>query len=264
MPGVDALAVTGAVGIAYAAGLQHLWSLAGRGRIVRLYQPWLFGAGLATVVAALVGPLDTAADSSFTAHMTQHVLLMVVASPLLALGAPLPTLIHAFPDRPRRRLLRVWRWAVRSHQGGAWWAWMATAVVLQSVALWGWHEPGAFQAAVRNNALHGIEHTTLLVTSVFFWWTLVTGRRSRILAGILALFFASLPGTALGAAMTLSGHAWYPLYGRGLGGQQMGGVIMWALGGAIYVVAAAALFFAWLAGIERATPGVIGVGERFA
>jgi putative membrane protein len=92
---------------------------------------------------------------------------------------------------------------------------------------------------------------------VFLWWTLLHVSRARLGIGVIALFFAALPGTALGVLMTFARTVWYPVYGTGpaaLGDQQLAGVVMWAVGNTIYLIAAVALFAAWLSSMERATP----------
>jgi cytochrome c oxidase assembly factor CtaG len=84
-------------------------------------------------------------------------------------------------------------------------------------------------------------------------------------AGVVALFVAALPGSALGAALTLADHTWYPAY-PALDDQQMAGVVMWAFAGTVYVVAAGVVFGLWLAAeqayadADTTPPTPIGVG----
>jgi putative membrane protein len=107
----EAAVVAVVVGLAwaYAVGARRAWSTAGPGRIVKPHQPWCMAAGLVTVLVALSPIVDHRAAHSLTAHMTQHVLLLVVAAPLLVLGAPLPALLWALPDRWRARATAAWR-----------------------------------------------------------------------------------------------------------------------------------------------------------
>jgi cytochrome c oxidase assembly factor CtaG len=67
------------------------------------------------------------------------------------------------------------------------------------------------------------------------------------------LFVAALPGTALGAALTLASNPWYAEY-PSMADQQLAGVVMWGFAGLAYVLVAACLFGIWLAGLERETP----------
>ena len=204
---------------------------------------WWFAAGLVVLAVAIVG-LERVSETSFTWHMIQHTLLIVVAAPLLALGAP------AVLDRSPARLRRL----TASMRGPAWPVWMLVAVALQAAAMVLWHLPSAFQAAVENDALHGAEHLTLLATAVVFWWVALNAGPSRVAMAVIAIFFATGACSGLGAGLTLASHPWYPAY-RSLADQAMGGVIMWSVVGTAYFIGAIALFFAWLAGVERASPG---------
>ena len=236
---------------AYGVGLHRIWRGAGPGSLVRRGQVWSFAGGMAAVAVAMAPPLDSAVDRSLTVHMVQHVVLLSVAAPLLALGAPLPTLLWALPAGRRGSGMRLWRRALAAQHGAQWFAWVAGAVVLQSVVMWAWHAPPLFGAALRQPALHALEHASFLATSVLLWWVL-TARRSRRGAAALAVFVASFPGTALGAALLLAPRPWYAEYVRtttvaALGDQQTAGVVMWAFVGLVYVVAAAVLFASWMA-----------------
>ena len=203
---------------------------------------WWLAAGLVVLAVAIVG-LERVAETSFTWHMVQHALLIVVAAPLLALGAP--AVLARLPAR--------WQRAAASMRGPAWPVWMAVAVGLQAAAML-WHVPSVFQAAVVHDPLHGLEHLTLLATAVLFWWLVLAAGPDRVVMAVVALFFATGACSALGAGLTLASHTWYPSY-RSLGDQAMGGVIMWSVVGTAYFVAAISLFFSWLTGLERTSPG---------
>jgi putative membrane protein len=200
-------------------------------------------AGLVIVAVAIVA-LERVSETSFTWHMVQHTLLVVVAGPLLALGAP--TVLRHLPPR--------WQRLAASVGGPGWVGWMVLALALQGAAMVLWHLPPAFQAAVEHDPLHGIEHLTMLGTAVFFWWVVFSAGSSRVAVAIVALFFTTGVCSALGAGLTLARHPWYPAY-RSMSDQAMGGVIMWAVVGTAYLIAAVVLFFSWLAGLERTSPG---------
>jgi putative membrane protein len=237
---------------AYALGLSRVWASAGRGRLVRESQVRNFVAASAVLAVALLSPLATAAEDSLTAHMVQHVLLMVVAAPLLALGAPLPTLLWALPAKWRERSLAVWRRAMRSH-GRMWAAWVGGALLAQTVVMLGWHAPVLYRSALHHEVLHALEHGSYLVTATAFAWAIGVGSPQRHGAAVPVLFVAALPGTALGAALTLASAPWYRDY-PSMADQQLAGVVMWGFAGLAYVLAAACLFGLWLAGLERDTP----------
>ena len=184
-----------------------------------------FLLGIAVTGIALVPPLDRAASDSLTAHMVQHVLLLAVAAPLLGAGLP--------------HLARRHRWV--------WWA-VATLVV-QAGVMWAWHAPSPYDEALIHEPVHAFEHLSLLASATAFWWVLDVRRPA---GGVVAfVFVAALPGSALGAAMTLATSTWYPRY-PSLSDQQLAGVVMWAFAGLAYVVAGAAVFAVWLAQAERA------------
>lgn len=246
---VPVLAVLGA---AYAAGVSRAWRVAGRGRLVRVSQVRSFAAAEVVLAVALLPPLASAADDGLTAHMVQHVLLLVVAAPLLALGAPLPTLVWALPRTWRDRGLALWRAALRSH-ARAWLAWAAAALIVQSIVMLVWHAPLLYRGAVHHDLLHVLEHASYLSTGTVFAWAVGVGSGHRHGAAVPVLFVAALPGTALGAALTLARTPWYAEY-PSLAGQQLAGVVMWGFAGLAYVLAAACLFGLWLAGLERQTP----------
>jgi putative membrane protein len=246
---LPALAALGAV---YAIGVSRAWGAAGRGRLVRVSQVRTFAAGAVVLAVALLPPLAASADESLTAHMVQHVLLLVVAAPLLALGAPLPALLWALPVAARERGLAVWRAMLRSHSRN-WAAWAIVALAAQSIVMLLWHVPVLYRAAVHHEVLHAIEHASYLATATAFAWVVGVGSAHRHGAAVPVLFVAALPGTALGAALTLAGTPWYAEY-PSMSSQQLAGVVMWGFAGLAYVLAAACLFGLWLAGLERDAP----------
>jgi putative membrane protein len=249
-PGVELALAAGAA--VYVLGLRRVWRTAGPGRLVTPAQVWLAGAGWCATAVALLPPLDTAAGHSLTAHMVQHVLLLAVAAPLLAAGNPLPAVLGALPASWRKPAqARARQVAVSRHR--RWATWAAAALVAQTVVMWGWHAPALYEAALRQPALHALEHASYLVTAAAFWWAIGLGSGRPRGGSVLLVFAAALPGSALGAAMTLAATPWYRTY-PSLADQQQAGVVMWAFSGLAYVLVAAVVFGAWLSGTERDTP----------
>ena len=239
----------------YAAGLARLWprSHLARGRLVR--QAAWFGAGWIMLVLALASPLDAAGSYAFSAHMVQHEILMIVAAPLLVLGRPLALWLWAFGADGRLRIAAATR---RPGVRAAWGALTApvNAWLLHFAALWMWHVPACFQAALAGNGMHALQHTSFLASALLFWWA-VLGREGGAHGrggAILYLFTTMMHTGALGALFTMSGTVWYPLYGNraqlfGLGAledQQLGGLIMWIPGGLAYLAAGLVLCARWL------------------
>lgn len=247
----------------YARGLTALWTQAGVGRGVRCWQAAAFAGGLAALVIALVSPLDALADDLVSAHMVQHLLLIVVAAPLLVLGRPLVAALWALPPPWRKAAGQWWRGSrvVRP----AWRVITLPLVILalHTAALWLWHLPGPYQAAVQHPGVHALEHACFLGTALLLWWSLVHARaRGRLGygAGVLLVALTGMQSVALGVLFTFSQTPWYPVYvGRTaawglapLDDQRLAGVIMWVPPSVIYLAAACLLFMAWMKALERA------------
>ena len=267
--------VVGVTGVAWAyrRGLVRLWERAGSGRGTHRWQAACFFAGLIALSAALATPLEHLADQRLWAHMVQHVTLIAVAAPLLVLGNPMTTLSWALPDDLRSSVSSLGRRLCRGH-ATHYASWAALALGAHTAALWLWHVPGPYEAAVRSEPLHAFEHASLFYTALAFWWVVAGSRRRALYGpGVLVTFVAALQGSALGALMALSTKPWYPSHVQATGtttglspleDQQVAGVIMWGPCGAIYALAAVLLFAAWIRQAEPGTgaPVEAGAGSR--
>ena len=171
-----------------------------------------------------------------------------------ALGGQPQLAVMALPRRPRSWAQHVLH-HVTSSQARSWPTWTAVAFATFMATLGVWHLPPLYDAAVRDGSVHALEHISFVVTGTLFWWmVLAAGRLELRGLGVVAVFLASLPASALGLLMTLAATPWYAPYGRGqhaLVEQQVAGALMWGLGGLALVVAAAALFAAWLTALDR-------------
>jgi putative membrane protein len=240
----------------YGRGLTRLWRVAGARRMVTPLQALAFAGAFGVLLVALEPPLDSAVTTSLPAHMVQHVLLLAVVPPLLAASAPFTVGLYALPTRWRYRVQPAWRGVLRSQEHRYWLAWTAFAFALANLTLAAWHLPALYDAAVRNEGVHVLEHVSFVATATLFWWMVLgAGRRERRGLGVIGVFIATLPATALGLLMTLAATSWYSAYGQGataVRNQQVAGAVMWGFGGVALVVAAAALFAGWLAAMDRA------------
>jgi cytochrome c oxidase assembly factor CtaG len=252
----------------YSAGLRALRRQTGaRTRLRR--EALLFSAGRTIMAVALVSPIHPLGEVLFSAHMTQHELLMVAAAPLLVLGRPGLVALWAFPRSVRPRLGGAVH-AVRTVPllNSPFVAWLIHALIL-----WVWHVPRWFESSLDSDAIHAFQHACFLGSAVWFWHTVFHGpqRQAGYGMAVVYLFTTAVHTGALGALITFAGHPWYTRYAAtaprfGLSGaedQQLGGLIMWVPGGLTYIVAALALFSTWLrerpgdsAG-ERARPGSV-------
>ena len=132
--------------------------------------------------------------------------------------------------------------------------------------MWAWHAPVLYGAAVDDKAVHAVEHVWFLGAGLLFWGAWRRGWPAVGAPVSSAMFVAALPGTALGAALTLAPRPWYPMY-PSLEDQQLAGVVMWGFAGAVYVVAAGVVFGLWLAAEDRdaevdVVPGPTPVGAE--
>jgi putative membrane protein len=205
-----------------------LYVLGARRAAPRYWQAGLFHVTTLVCVLTLLGPLDDMAKTGTAAHMTQHMLLMVVIAPLWVLSHPLPQLVAA-----AGRLSRVlWGPMLTLARHPLVCAWLHAAVI------WFWHMPVFYMAAVDNPWWHALEHVCFLATAGLFWWAVLRGTARRAPWMLLALLFTLMHTGFLGAVLSFAGR---PLYGeaRDLADQQLAGLIMWVPGAIPYLLATA-------------------------
>ena len=236
------------------------WRGSRRARGIRRWEASCYWAGWAMLGIALVSPLHAMGEVLFSAHMTQHELMMLVAAPLLVMGRPLVPYVWALPEAWRKPVAKpilartvqsLWRFL--SHPLHAFW--------LHGVALWAWHVPVLYQATVSSDVVHSAQHLSFLATALLFWWSLLKNPRMRAQYGVAAVyvFGTALHGSILGALLTFANTVWYPVYSEttwawgltALEDQQLGGLIMWVPAGLLYTLAGLALVAAWLRESER-------------
>lgn len=204
-----------------------------------------FLLGLLILLLALISPLDRLADEYlFSAHMAQHMLLIQVVPPLLLLGAP-GWLIRPLIGLPG--VARMARTLTRP----------VVAYLLFNAVFLIWHLPAFYDAALRNERVHIIQHLSFIITSLIAWWP-VLGPLPEI-GGIshpfkiLYLFLQCLPITLLSALLVYSPKVLYSSYAlaprpfdiSALADQQLGGLLMWVPGGLIYLLAISLVFLRW-------------------
>lgn len=237
-------------GTLFLVGLGRLWRRAGVGRGVSVWRAVAFAAGVLALAVALVSPLDPLGETLFAAHMVQHGILIALAPPLLLAGRPAAVMPFALPASWRRAaarapLLRAGGGLVRHLLRPG------PATVLHAVALWAWHVPVAFDAALANSWIHVAEHASFLITGLVFWQAVVLAARSRetVAGGVAALFATMLQGMMLGTVLTVAPRPLYAWYLGRTGGfglsaledQQLAGVLMGAPMTLAYLAAGLAL-----------------------
>lgn len=237
----------------YALGVRNLWRRAGRQRGLRGAHLLRFAIGFLVLAGALLSPIDALAERSFALHMLQHELLMLVCAPLFVLARPLEAWTWAFAPHIRRLAISVARaqwlkrtWRVVTRPAGAW--------CLHASALWTWHAPALFDAALTHPALHVLQHACFFGSALFFWWSVFRYRAgSQGAAQIVSLFTTMLHTSALGALLTLATRPFYLVPGQptifaltALEDQQLGGLIMWIPGSVAYLIASLFVVASWL------------------
>ncbi|MFL5328521.1 MAG: cytochrome c oxidase assembly protein [Gemmataceae bacterium] len=240
--------------ILYIRGVRRLWrERAGQG--VRKWEVACFAGGWLALFIALVSPLHPWGSALFSAHMTQHEILMLVTAPLLVLSRPLVAFLKALPAR--------WSLALSSWTKAQWWqtTWgylvhPLVAWVIHVTILWAWHLPSLYQATLHDEFIHALQHLSFLFSALLFWWALIQGRTAALRYGVAVLyvFTSALQSGLLGALITFAHTVWYPAYEETapawgltpLEDQQLGGLIMWVPACAMYIVAGLALFAGWM------------------
>ena len=236
---------------------------------------WSFFAGVLVFLFAQCSPLDALGDTYlFSAHMIQHLLLLLIVPPLLILGIP-AWLAEAWLARPRigrmERLLRQ----------------PAVAWLLGIGTMYVWHLPALYNATLAHVGIHIVEHLCFLATGVIFWWPVcapLPASRYASLATMLYLFTAAVGSSVLGIILTFASPGLYPAYlhpvdTRGFLSlirdrwgisptvdQQFGGLIMWVPGGLVYLCAIVGTFARWqneaeVADEARSSRGAVGAAH---
>jgi len=228
------------------------WFLMRRARVpfIPAWRAVSFLLGLLALWVALASPLDTFSSFLITAHMVQHMLLMMAAPPLILLGAPLIPLVRGLPAFAAREFAGPFlNWRVALRVGDAltnlWFA-----VVLLGVVTFAWHTPRLYELALASTAWHEFEHACFFVASLIFWWPVVQPWPSRAHAARWAivpyLLIGDVQNTVLSAILVFSDHVLYPSYAAmprlfgfsALHDQAASGAIMWVMGSMAFLVPA--------------------------
>jgi putative membrane protein len=242
----------------YLRGLRRLWDAAGVGRGVSRIRAASFFAGLVVCWVALESPVDALGSALFSGHMLQHELLAVVAAPLLVLGEPAVVVPRALPPRWRRRLGRVEHRITGAGRPSASGPRYVAAFLVFAGSFWVWHAPALYNAALRSDVVHSIQHVTFLTGALVFWYAAISRRgRRNPLAGVALGFAATLQGAWGGTVFVFSNQAVYDPYLSttqpwGLEPAQdtnLGGVIMLAAG-PIFLLTVVALLTGYLSSMD--------------
>ena len=224
----------------------------------RAWRSAAFLGGLATLVLALTSPIEAYEGQLFSVHMLQHMLIELVAAPLLLLGAPATLALRAASPSVRRALLTILHSravAVISFPLLAW--------VLFAAVNWGWHFSSLYDQALETPWLHDIQHLTFLGAALLFWWPVVAADPARWRlphpVRLFYLFLAMPQNSFLGVALMSAPPSLYPHYltnGRSWGptpavDQSVGGMLMWVGGDVVFLLAMGLVVAAWVRAEDR-------------
>lgn len=221
-----------------------------------------FALGLLTIVVAIDSPLDPLADSLFAAHMTQHVLLLAVAPPLIVLSAPWARLWQPLPLRFRRTVARAvvlsprarWLRALShglAHPLVAWTLFSANLVV--------WHVPTLYDLTLRSDAVHETEHALFFFSGLLFWGAVIDSPPFHVrldwLRRVAFVTGGMLVGWLLAVVLAFATTPLYPAYASlahrpgglaELTDQRLAAGVMWVPGSLSFTVAIIVFFYRWL------------------
>ncbi|MFN2507125.1 MAG: cytochrome c oxidase assembly protein [Acidimicrobiales bacterium] len=222
-----------------------------------------FYGGLAIVLAAVMSPLGALSAALFSAHMGQHLILMLVAAPLLAWSRPGAALLAGLSEGGRDLVRRAAAGGLR----GAGHAVTRPLVVgvVGTLVLWAWHMPSLYEAALAYPVLHVAEHVSFLGVAVLFWAVVLGSgvrRGTPRPVALLLVLATGVQSTALGAILVFASMPLYPAHAEGaaawdvspLGDQQLAGALMWSPPALIYLVTIGWLFVRWFAEMDDPTP----------
>jgi putative membrane protein len=208
-------------------------------------KPTLFGVGLVLMFFSLNGWLHDLSDSYlFSAHMVQHLILVLVIAPLMLMGTP-GWMLRPALDVPGVR--PVARWLTKPMH----------AFAVFNLMFCAWHLPLLYNAALEYHPLHIVEHLLFLATAVIMWWPILSPLpelpRLSYPGQMLYLFLMTLPMSVVSVYIALASSVLYPTYAAAprlwgispMADQMMGGLIMWIPGGVYFISIISVVFFRW-------------------
>jgi cytochrome c oxidase assembly factor CtaG len=213
-----------------------------------------FGLGILAIAFALLSGIDRYDTTLFSVHMVQHVLLLLVAAPLIALSAPVTLLLRvASPETRRRRLLPILHSRVVRVIGHPVVAWLLFASVM-----WVTHFSPLFDAALEDPFIHDLEHGLFLVSAFLFWWPAVAldpaPWRMPHPARVMYVFLQMPQNTFLAVVILNATSVLYHHYATlqrpwgptALDDQHLAAAVMWLAGDGIFIAALFAIIYGWM------------------
>ncbi len=260
------------MGTLFLLGWRRLRAITGPPRSWRslgaIWRPISYVSGLLVIGLALMSPIDVLVQQLFFVHMIQHVLLIMVAPVLLLLPNPMPFLLWGLPASLRVTVGEGINHVLNKNSASGQLLRKLTSPVIvwfvMIVFIVGWHDPNMYDAALRSDLVHDIEHITMFGAGMLFWWTVLDvgphlhkdlSRPAKI-AFVLA---AIPPNMALGVVLAFAQEPIYSYYSdmprlwgiSVMDDQRLSGFIMWVPGSMNYFLIALVLIFQILSGEGR-------------
>ena len=236
--------------ILYFVGVIRLtWRLSRPGMMMIRVLPYC--GGMLALAGALLSPLHWLGEHLFAFHMIEHEIVMAVSAPLIVLARPAGILLWGLPGKTRHAAGSVMRMAV-VRRAWDWWTGATNATIIHGGAIWVWHVPVLFDAAVTDTSLHRLQHLSFFATAILFWWAMVW--RSDYGASAWHLFLTMIHTSILGVLLALAPRVLYAAQTQTatdwgltpLEDQQLAGMIMWVPAGAVYAAAAMTMLALWI------------------
>lgn len=198
----------------------YLWRTASDGAISRARQ-CAFYAGWAVLSAAMISPLCNLGVALFSARIIQHMVIFLIASPLIVIGGASGIFLNIEATVRRRR-----------------WGDVASPPLF-AATLWFWHLAGPYDAALTNNVVYWCMDLSLFLSALFLWGGILGSAEKSPGYSLIASLFTGIQMCVLGALLTFSNHAWFAAHAATtwawglspLEDQRLGGLVMWVPGG---------------------------------
>jgi cytochrome c oxidase assembly factor CtaG len=233
--------------------------MASRGRLAA------YLSGILLLAISLLSPIDALGGQLFFMHMTQHMIMITFAAPLLWSGDPFPISMWALPKQLQRLAVALLTKKSPPRQ-------FFTAITTPALSWFlfiavylGWHDPGLYNQALYHDWVHDIQHLSFFAVALLYWRPVLDGaphlhKRMSTWARVAYLLSVIPPSMAAGIAIATSNTVIYTYYNSApnlygidrLFDQAMAGAIMWIPGNEMQVQIAVILLYRWLRHDERA------------
>ncbi len=247
---LDLTVITGLVlaAVLYWRGWRMLQRQTRRRAGLQRWRAWCFGAGLFSIALALLSPIGSYGHLFFFLHMTQHMLLIIFGAPFVLLGAPLVPIMLGLPRSVRGAVGYVFSAKLPFRMLLHMITTPLIAMVIFLLIIGIWHVPRYYDAAQGNSIVHYLEHIMFLGGALLYWWPVIhpSGGKRRLGYGpALGYLLPSLvQGMIIGAILTFAKEPLYETYRivprvwslSALADQQLAGIIMWLVGGFLYLI----------------------------